>query len=87
MIWWSSQISVVEVAVDDLWPFSNLFLFIYCVVIPANPNQVILHHLNHHYYSKKAKSHKTQGTDPPLLKQVSIYVNLTSCKTCENKFK
>ena len=86
MIWWSSQISVVEVAVD-LWPFSYLFLFSYCVVIPANPNQVILHQLNHHSYIKPAKSHTTQGTDPPLLKQVSIYVNLTPWKTHENKFK
>lgn len=83
----SSQITVVEVAVDNLWPLSNLFLFTYCAVIPANPNQVILHQLNHHYCIKKAKSHTTQGTDTPLLKQVSTNVNPTSWKTHENKLK
>ena len=58
MIWWSSQITVAEVAVDNLWPYSILFLFIYCAVKPANPNQVILHlsQFNHHYCIKKLKA-------------------------------
>jgi hypothetical protein len=49
MVWWSLQITVAEIAAEDLWPFSNLLLFIYYAVIPASPNEVILHlsQLNH----------------------------------------
>jgi hypothetical protein len=46
---------------SSLWPFSNLLLFIYYAVIPANPNEVILHlsQLNHQYCIKEANSHTT----------------------------